>query len=163
MLLSDTLIREIIEVNGSSLDLTHWRYTTLLRWIAQIQCDYKLPYKSIIFRLKRIKAIDEEFFNKLIKEPVRTNNSTYHLIGLNVDKNTFEMLNKPTRRYGADVNVMEKIIRNYENGIISLTELADDLALFNKGIIDFGLKEDIDPDDLDEINNMFLEKEKHEA
>ncbi len=73
-----------------------------------------------------------------------------------MDKTIFEMLNKSTGKSGVDGDELDKVLRNFEDGFIAAAELAQDLSLFNKSVADFGLEEDFDIQDLDELNDLFV-------
>ena len=54
---------------------------------------------------------------------------------------------------------MENIVRNYEEEVISMKELIDSLSMFDKKIQEFGIEENIDMSDLDDISDMFEEED----
>ncbi len=151
-----TLSNEIRDVNNGLLDLSAWKHTALLRLIAKLHCAYRLPYKWIVHRLHEIEAIKQHQYSRLLDEPARDKEAPYYLIGMNMDKTIFEMLNKSTGKSGVDGDELDKVLRNFEDGFIAAAELAQDLSLFNKSVADFGLEEDFDIQDLDELNDLFV-------
>lgn len=151
-----TLNAEIKDVNDGSLDLGSWKYTALLRLVAKLHCAYRLPYKAIIHRLHEISAIEQKQHSQLLSEPARDKGAPYYLIGMIMDQPIFEMLNAITKKSGVDGDELDKVLRNYEDGYISAAELAEDLSLFNKSLTDFGLEEDFDVHDLDELKDLFV-------
>ncbi|MGE7219634.1 ImmA/IrrE family metallo-endopeptidase [Priestia koreensis] len=163
LLPSDTLTKEIKSVNKGILDLNSWRYQLLLRFIARLQCDFQLPYKAIVRRLIEIEAINKAQFDKLIKEPVRSSKDHYYLIASQIDPIIFETLNTRTKITDIDGEFTNQILSNYEDNLISLDELAEDLELIDKTLDDFGIMEEVDLEDLDEINQFFLESCKDET
>lgn len=151
----ETLQEEIKKVNKGEISLKSWGHLSLLRLIARLHCEYKLPYKAIVRRFREIEVIDDKQFTELIRESVRNEGDKYYLIGLNVDETTFKLLNQRTKKSGVDGPALEEFILNYEDGKISLNELSEDLATFNKTLSDFGIEEEIDIEDLEEIKDFF--------
>lgn len=157
LLPSDTLENEIKVINKGMITLTNWRHQLLLRFIARLQCDFQLPYKSIVRRLEEINAITSVQFKELIDEPVRNQESKYYLMASQTNPSIFSLLNTRTEITDIDGDFINKILSNYEDSLISLDELANDLELVDKSLDDFGIMEEIDPEELDEFNQTLLE------
>jgi hypothetical protein len=149
-------LSEIQEINNGEIDLKKWKQTALLRFIARLHCEYRLPYKAIVKRLKEIESIDNIQFDRLLVDSVRTKDTPYYLIGTNMDETVFELLNRPTQKIGVDGEDLNKILSNFEGGLISGAELAKDLSLFGKTMVDFGLEEEIEEEDLEELKELFI-------
>ena len=156
LLPTEKLQDELKEVNGGDVGLTGWKQPALLRLIARLHCEYRLPYRAIVRRFKEIDAIDEEQFVSLEAMPARDETSVYYQIGCTMKPEIFKALNKKTQLTGTDGDNLETMIRNYEEGIISLSELDDSLDLFQKTLHDFGLADEVDEDDVAEFQD-FLE------
>ncbi len=58
---------------------------------------------------------------------------------------------------GTDGINLEKMVRNYDDGIISISELADSLNLFCKKLSDVGIEDQIDDEDLEEFRELLEE------
>ncbi len=155
LLPTEKLETEIKETNGGEINLTKWRHSALLRQIARLHCEYRLPYKAIVRRFQEIGSISTAQYDKLYIEEVRDPESDYFQIGSSMNQEIFKMLNSKPRKIGVDGNDLEKIIRNYEDGLISISELADTLPVFNKSLADFGLEEKVDPDDLADLGQYY--------
>lgn len=155
LLPTEKLETEIKEANDGDINLTKWKHSALLRQIARLHCEYRLPYKAIVRRLQEIGSISQSQYSKLYVEKVRDSESDYYQIGCSMNEEIFKMLNTKSRKTGVDGNDLEKIIRNYEDGLISISELADTLPDFNKSLADFGLEEKIDPDDLADLGQYY--------
>jgi len=56
---------------------------------------------------------------------------------------------------GVDGSDLETVVRNYEDGIISLSDFIESLEMFDKKIHDFGVVEDVDIEDIAEMEEMF--------
>lgn len=56
---------------------------------------------------------------------------------------------------GVDGTDLETVVRNYEDGIISITDFIESIEMFDKKIQDFGVVEDIDTEDIAEMEEMF--------
>lgn len=147
--------KEIKEVNDGEIRLFKWKHTTLLRLIARLHCEYRLPYKAIVKRLKEIDAINYEQYNALYSEPTRNEKDEYFTIGLSINLEIFRLLNSKTMKRGVDGSNLETIVRNYEDDIISINELIVSLEMFGKQMKDFGIEESVDSNDLAEMQNMF--------
>ena len=163
LLPTDRLENEIREVNNGDKKLTDWKASAILRLIARLHCEYRLPYKAIVRRLQEIESIDKEQYELMLKEPVRDIDCNYYSIGCGVNKEMFEMLNKKTYKTGVDGNDLEKVIRNYEDDLISISELVEALNIFEKKIEDFGLGEEVDMEDIEELSEYFERAEEYEA
>jgi len=155
LLPTDRLENEIREVNGGDIKLNSWKISAIIRFIARLHCEYRLPYKAIVRRLEEIKAIDKNQYELLLQEPVRDIHSNYYNIGCSINNEMFEVLNKKTYKTGVDGNDLEKIIRNYEDDLISISELIESLDIFGKKIEDFGVEEEVDIEDLEELSEYF--------
>lgn len=156
LLPTDKLEKEIKEVNDGETQLYKWKHSTLLRLIARLHCEYRLPYKAIVKRLLEISAINEKQYQELFNEPTRNENDEYYIIGLSINPEIFKLLNSKTNKKGVEGSDLETIARNYEDGIISITDFIESLGLFGKKIQDFGIEEDIiDTEDLAEMQEMF--------
>lgn len=153
---------EIEKINNYNIDINDCTHEKVLRLIAKLQCEFKLPYKAIVRRLKEVNAINEHNYEYFYNLNPREKDSKYYKIGINMDKDTFEKLNEITCEYGVEGNDLEDIILNYEDGIIDMEEFIEDLSKFNKSVEDFGYEEDlyIDEQDLDEISSLFEDEDE---
>lgn len=152
LLPSETLEREIQEVNQGDTILYSWNKPALLRLIARIHCDFKLPYKAIVRRLREVGSITDNQLNELAQENVRDPDGDYYLIAANIDQMVFESLNKPTEKFGVDGDVLNRLLQNYEDNYVSLSELAEDLSHVGKELSNFRLEEEVDPVDLADMD-----------
>lgn len=159
LLPTDTLFEEIGKKNNGKKDVLNLSDRGLLRFIALLHCDYRLPYKAIVKRLEEINAISKEQSIFLNKEEYRNGNSTYYKIGLFQDKDVFEKLNTRTKNYGIDGDNIDSMISLLEMGKITVEELSKDLSIFNKRLLDFDLEEEVDITDLDELNGFMKDFE----
>lgn len=124
---------------------------TLLRFIARLQCDWWLPYRSIVRRLYEADAISLSTCEKLLKLDERKTDSIYYRIGETTSPEVFQLLNKQTKRLGTKSVNLEDCLRNYEDDIISEEELYDGLQLFERKPEDFGISFVDDEDDMTEM------------
>ena len=149
------LEKEIKNANNGKNNLANWKHTTLLRLIARLHCEYRLPYKAIVRRLLEITAITKSQYKDLYTENTRNVDSDYYIIGKSINPEIFKILNSKTKKIGVDGNDLENIVRNYEEETISIKELIDSLNMFDKNIKEFGIQEDVDISDLDDMPDMF--------
>ena len=112
----------------------------LLRFVARLQCDWWLPYQSIINRLYEEGYITETQYKNLYEIDCRSENEVYSRILSNTDSEISLLLNKKTRTVGISYKVIEAIINNYDDGLIDDDELVRLLALFDKKPEDYGVQ-----------------------
>lgn len=155
LLPTERLEKEIKNANNGQIDLASWKHTTLLRFIARLHCEYRLPYKAIVRRLVEISAITNLQYQELYKENTRSEDSDYYIIGESINPEIFKILNCKTKKIGVDGNDLENIVRNYEDEVISMKELIESLGMFDKKIQEFGIEENVDISDLDDMSDMF--------
>jgi Zn-dependent peptidase ImmA (M78 family) len=155
LLPTEVLEKEIKEINDYDIEITSWKYPTVLRFIAQLHCDFKLPYKAIVRRLYEVSSINISLFETLLQEDVRNEKSKYYKIASNIDYDVFSLLNRKTQHSGADSNYINIIIENFEDETITLAELSKDLSMFNKTVEDYGYDDVADEEDLEEFNRLF--------
>lgn len=156
LLPTEKLINEIKDKNDGDLKLTKWGKSRLLRLIAEIHCDYRLPYKAIVRRLHEVGAVHADYLHILLQVDARDPNGLYWTIANNVNHHTFTQLNRRTQSFGVEGENLGKLLDNFESGFISLQELSEDLSLFGKSLEDYKLMEDIIDD---EESFSFLYKE----
>lgn len=155
LLPTDKLEKEIKEVNDGEIQLFKWKHSTLLRLIARLHCEYRLPYKAIVKRLSEISAISNDQYSELYNVPTRNETDEYYIIGVSINAEIFKLLNSKTMKKGVDGTDLETVVRNYEDGIISITDFIESIEMFDKKIQDFSVVEDIDIEDIAEMEEMF--------
>lgn len=153
--------KKIIVSEFDKSKLFDLQLSTILRLIARIHCTWWLPYKSIVRRLLEAGSINQEIYHKLYQIEERRPDGEYYKIGLATNEHDFKMLNDITRKVGTGAADLEILVRNYEDGIISESQLADDLLLFRKTPEDFGVAFEIDEEDAVELNELFAEGAKN--
>ena len=164
LLPTDKLEIEIKGVNSGEVKLDKWKHSAILRFIARLHCEYRLPYKAIVRRLEEIGAISKQQYDALFTENAREQGSDYYSVGLTMNANVFQMLNQKTQRMGVEGTDLEDLIRNYEDEFISLSELKKALNLFNKKPSDFGIEEENQAvDDLEDLMEYLEGTEDDEA
>jgi Zn-dependent peptidase ImmA (M78 family) len=154
-----TLDEEIKSVNNGIRSIKDWEYKSILMFIARLHCDYKLPYKAVVKRLMEVEAISNQQYEKLIEENGRDKEGIYYTIGLSIGGREFEELNKCTQETGIYKSELEKIIRDYDNGLIDLAQLDNSMSILGRSLKDFGLQENVDMAELEEFNYIFQEFE----
>ena len=153
--------KKIVVSEFDKSELFDLQLSTILRFIARIHCTWWLPYKSIVRRLLEAGSINQEIYNRLYQIEERRPDGEYYKIGLTTNEHDFKMLNDITRKVGTGAADLEILVRNYEDGIISESQLADDLLLFGKTPEDFGVAFEIDEEDAVELNELFAEGAKN--
>lgn len=155
LLPKERLVREIKEKNNGHLLLTKWNQKNLMRLIAELHCDYWLPYKAIVRRLYEIQAINQESLQLLLQVDARDPNGIYWVIGTNINPNIFAQLSNRTKWFGVEGENLEKLIENYEDGLVSLQELSEDLRLFGKSLENYKLMEDMIEEDDEDLSLLY--------
>lgn len=112
----------------------------LLRFVAQIQCDWWLPYQSIINRLFEEEHITREQFGELYDLDCRSEDSVYRRMLKSTESEISELLNTKTKTVGVSPKVIRTIIGNYEDGYIDEDEFLKLFALFEKKPEDYGIQ-----------------------
>lgn len=163
LLLPKIVLEGIIldEFNTSSLE--EFDIKTLFRFIARLQCTWWLPYHSIVKRLREINAISKNQYDELYAINERDLNGKYGKIGLAINSEIFEKLNKPTNAIGTSAKDIEIIIRNFEDNLIDEDKFSNTLSLFDRSPDDFGYKITVSDEDIDELNAFFNEEDKNES
>ncbi|MBE5912869.1 MAG: ImmA/IrrE family metallo-endopeptidase [Pseudobutyrivibrio ruminis] len=125
--------------------------TRMLRFIASIQCDYWIPYKSIVKRLKEEKYISHEDYEWLYSIDARSEDGIYYTILKALNEDVANILNRRTETIGISNRGIEYLIQNYEDGIIDDDEFVETLELFGKKPEDYGFDlldwNDVDDED----------------
>jgi Zn-dependent peptidase ImmA (M78 family) len=142
------LEEEILKATNNDDNLKQMEHKNLLRFIAHLHCDYRLPYKAIIRSLKDIDAITDDQYQQLLNERYRDPDGHYYQIGKNINEQIFIRLNTQTREEGTDGDYLYDFIGAYESDVTALPELAKDLELFGKTLSDYGLEEEVSDDSI---------------
>ena len=146
-LLPADVLRDMVVSEFGCSDLKDVPEARLLRFVARLQCDWWLPYQSIINRLKEENHITEEQYNALYGIDCRSDESVYRRILNSIDENTDKRLNTKTRTIGVSVRIIDTIINNYEDGFIDEDEFVRLLGLFGKKPDDYGIQITVDLDE----------------
>lgn len=157
LLLPDEALKRTVKDAFAALDMYDVPENRLLRFAARIQCDWWLPYQSIINRFYEEKLILREQYDRLYDIDCRSEEGIYRRILRNTDKEISELLNKKTRSVGISNRVTEIIISNYEDGFIDDDEFLKLLKLFDKKPEDFGFDMSIELDD--DLRDMKLSED----
>lgn len=151
----EELVKVIFE-EFKSKNLKSVEINILLRLIARIYCKWWLPYKYIVLNLFEIGAISKRQKDDLEQYDVRDKNSIFAKICRAINPNVFSILNTVTRKNSTSPKLIEIIIKNFEDNLISEDEFEQKLKLFNLSPSDFGYDVEIDPDDVDEFDSFLL-------
>ena len=139
--------------------ISDWDYSRLLTFIARLHCDYQLPYKAIVRSLFEAGEVTEMQLRSLLQESHRNPDSLYFQIGKRINAAIFKRLNEPTVTDGTDGDLLFEMKLLYDEGIVSLKELSDDLKLFDRTLDDVQLEEAMDEESAAEIEELLKELE----
>lgn len=120
----------------------------LLRFIARLQCEWWLPYHSILNRLLEEGHLNADIYEMLYQIDDRDAMGEYSRILRGLDGKKYELFNCRTNRKGISNMALEAIIQNYEDGAITEDEFASHLELFGKSPSDFGFEISAEDDEL---------------
>ena len=140
LLLPEVVLKKLVLDSFNTCDISSFAELKILRFVARLQCDWWLPYKSLIKRLSEENYINKAVYEKLYNIKCRSEESVYGKILKNTDSEISALLNKKTKSIGISNNVLETIINNYEDGLIDDDEFAKLLALFDKKPDDYGFE-----------------------
>lgn len=162
LLLPDEALRRRIEAEFSEGKINISERLRALRFIARLQCEWWLPYRSIVNRLSEEGYIDNEMYELLYQDDVRSEISEYGKILRSLDEEKYTLLNCRTNKKGISNNALEIIIKNYEDGLIGGDEFVECLAVYGKAPSDFGFEIVCDDDD-DDFKFLFEGEEADEC
>ena len=154
LLPTESLTIHVRKNNRGEIDLSQWKTFTLLRFIAQIQTNYQVPYRMIIKRLREIEAIDDNMKEQLLSIDERSEESIYYVIASTLGGEEFIELNTSSCKKGVDNDALNIILQNYDEGAISLDLTVRDLNIFDKSLEEFGYSMDILEESIDEIFDL---------
>ena len=146
LLPADVLKEIVVKVFGDA-NLKDVQEKRLLRFVARLQCDWWLPYQSIINRLYEENHISETQYGKLYNFDCRTEDGMYRRILRSTENEISELLNTKTRTIGVSSRIIDTIINNYEDGFIEYDELFQILTLLGKKPEDYGIQETVELDE----------------
>lgn len=155
LLLPGDVLRSRVISQFKCSNLSEVSELRLLRFIARIQDEWWLPYRSIVLRLWEEGYIEKSIFDKLFDIDARNPNSKYGRIFANIAKDSYRTLNKKTGCTDISSNVMEVFIQNYEDGNMTDDEFVELLALFGRSPADFGFELCADAEDIEELRELF--------
>ena len=135
----------------------------LMRFIARLQCEWWLPYRSLVKRLYEEDYISSSQYDQLYSINERSCTGEYGRICCAIDKDVFERLNSPTNRTGTSPRALETVIGNYEDGLIDVDNFISGMRLLGKTPEDFSLDVGIDPEDIEEFNAYLSEGKTDES
>ncbi|MGD1821840.1 MAG: ImmA/IrrE family metallo-endopeptidase [Pleomorphochaeta sp.] len=135
--------------------LKNIKLNIIIRFIAKLYCKWWLPYVYIIEELFEIKAITKNQRSELLEVDVRSTNSNFSKICKAINSDSFYLLNSITNKNTTSFEIIEVIIKNFEDNLISEDEFEQILQLFNLSPSDFGYESEIAQDDIDELESFF--------
>ena len=154
-LLPEAVLESIVLDEFKTSSLEKIQHKTLLRFIARLHCTWWLPYRSLVKRLQEIGAISSMQYEKLYAVNERDLEDEYGKTGLATNNEVFLKLNQPTKNIGTSPNIIEIIIRNFEDNLIDEDTFAETLSIFNRTPKEFGYEIIVSQDDIDELESFF--------
>jgi Zn-dependent peptidase ImmA (M78 family) len=140
LLLPLEVLQRTIVMEFGKKDISASPNLKLLRFIARLQCNWWLPYKAIVKRLLEAGAINSSVFEELYAVDERTPSQLYYRIGQSTNSQYFTLLNTITKKIGTSASNLENALLNYEDDIISESELIEGLQHFGVKPEDFGIE-----------------------
>ena len=155
LLLPDDILRSRIVSQFKSSDLSLVTELQLLRFIARLQGEWWLPYRSIVFRIWEEGYIGKDMFDDLLRIDTRDPGSQYGKIFSNMAQDCYKILNEKTRCIEISSHILEMFIQNYEDGHITDDDFVELLGLFGKSPEDFGFELCVDAEYVEELQELF--------
>lgn len=163
LLLPGNVLRSRVVSQFKTSDLSLVSELRLLRFIARLQDEWWLPYRSIVYRICEEGYIGKGMFNKLFDMDCRAPDSKYGRIFSNMAQDCYRILNQKTRCTDISSRILEVFIQNYEDGTMTDDEFAELLGLFGKSPEDFGFEFCVDTEHMGELQELFEGGDKHEG
>lgn len=145
--------RIVSEFKTSKIDTVN--ELRLLRFIARLQSEWWLPYRSLVLRLYEEGFIEQSMFVQLYMINDRDPESIYSKIFCSISPDCFKKLNEQTQRTDISNRVLEIFIQNYEDGIMTDDEFTKLMQMFGKSPVDFGFDLIADDNELEELHELF--------
>lgn len=155
LLLPDDILHSIVVSQFKSSDLSLVTELQLLRFIARLQGEWWLPYRSIVFRIWEEGYIGKDMFDALFRIDARDPGSKYGKIFSNMAQDCYNILNEKTRCIDISSHILEMFIQNYEDGHMTDDDFVELLGLFGKSPEDFGFELCVNAKDFDELQELF--------
>lgn len=155
LLLPHSALESLIVNEFDSKDLREVPIQRIIRFLARLQCEWCLPYHSLVKRLLEEGYLEQEQYATLYQIDDRDKMGNYARICKGIDSEKYQLLNNKTNKKGISGKVMEIMIQNYEDGYLTDDEFVNLLALFEKTPSDFGFDLSISNEDLDDLENLY--------
>jgi len=155
LLLPHSALESLIVNEFDSKDLREVPIQRIIRFLARLQCEWCLPYHSLVKRLLEEGYLEQEQYATLYQIDDRDKMGNYARICNGIDSEKYQLLNNKTNKKGISGKVMEIMIQNYEDGYLTDDEFVNLLALFEKTPSDFGFDLSISNEDLDDLENLY--------
>lgn len=110
----------------------------ILRFIARLQNEWWLPYRSLVLRLQEEGYINQRTSDMLLAINDRDTNSIYNKIFASIAPDCYKILNEKTNRTDISGRILEIFIQNYEDGSLNDDEFVELLEMFGKSPKDLG-------------------------
>lgn len=155
LLLPGEALRSRVVSQFKSSDLSTVTELQLLRFIARLQEEWWLPYRSIVFRIWEEGYIGEDMFYYLFHIDARDPDSKYGKIFSNMARECQRILNEKTECIEISSQILELFIQNYEDGYMTDDDFVRLLGLFGKSPEDFGFELCVNGEDMEELRELF--------
>lgn len=147
LLLPGHVLQNIVAATFEDQDINEVSELRILRFIAKLQIDWWLPFRSVVLRLFEDGGLSVSRRDELFKVDCRDFEGNYAKIFKSMDSEVFLLLNNKSGEINITKSVLETILRNFEDGYISETELFDILKLYGRSPSDFGIDFAIEEED----------------
>lgn len=138
LLPSAALSDRVIKVFNNKIISDETPILRILRFIATLQIDWWLTYRSIVWRLFEEDLISEYLFNALLEIDCRNEDGEYAKILKNLDEKIFDLLNSKSENIKISQQAIMATISNFEDGDISEDAFLETMHTFGKEPSDFG-------------------------
>ena len=119
----------------------------ILRFIAALQIEWWLTYRSIVLRMYEEELISKTLFDDLFEIDCRDESGEYSKILRNLNSNIYTLLNSKSENIKISKQAIMATLSNFEDGDISEDDFVETLKIFGKTPSDFGYNIIIDDDE----------------
>lgn len=145
------LPREIVFERFKKIKKLNYSEEDFILEILKVQCQYEVPFKTILKRLRELNIIDNKYYENL--KIYEDNILEYcKMMDVSIENSIKSLITSNARKYHT-LNVPKLAADVYKNSCISFAKLEDIIMKYDKATEDFNItKPEIKPIDIDFSN-----------
>ena len=145
------LPREVVFERFKKIKKLNYSEEDLILEVIKLQCQYEVPFKTILKRLRELDIVDKKHYEKL---KIYENNILEYckMMDISIENSIKVLITSNARKYHT-LNVPKIAADVYKNSFISFAKLEDILEKYDKETEDFNItKPEVKPIDIDFTN-----------